>query len=413
MPQNEFMFSFHSQYLLLVGMILLVGGCQNNPEKTTQDAIKTGFKTITDMRNLSVDIPINPKRILTVSDGMIETVMANFGVMDKLIAVGSSCLQRNFAYEIPGIQNSLHFSEGMNPIRLLFPFVAELPLVASSGLPLQLEKIAALQPDLILLREGCCTLPNLADPKSKQALSILSSFGIPVVVLKGTNQFDPPDLSKFNQEISLLGEIFDQEEKAAALIRFLDSTIHLVKNRTNRLTKNEQPSLLLLGLSPLAREGGSAGVTKGKDTMEGYMIEQLVNARNAYQGYGGRTSSLLLNTEQILALDPDVIVLPTASGYHPPEELYEAPYYAKLQNLKAVKARKVVALPWTPCNCSKRIEYPIDVMMMAKVSYPEVFKDIEIHDWVLEFYQRVYGVSEEKAKEIRSVMWLDWTLDGI
>jgi iron complex transport system substrate-binding protein len=114
--------------------------------------------------------------------------------------------------------------------------------------------------------------------------------------------------------------------------------------------------------------------------------------------------------EQVFALDPDVIALPTSSGYHPPEELYEAPYYAKLQSLRAVKQRKVIALPWMPCNCSKRLEYPIEVMMIAKISFPEAFEDIQIHEWVLSFYQTIYGVDRNKAKEIRSAQWLDWTI---
>ena len=393
------------------GLVLLIVACQNNSEKTPIRTSEEGFRRITDMRNISVDIPKSPQRVITVSDGMIESVLAHFGMMDRLIALGSSCVQRNFTYEIPGEKNDYHFSDGMNPIRLLFPATAELPLIASSGLPLQLEKIAALKPELILFREGCCTIPNLEDPKSKQALSMLSNLGIPVVVLKGTTQFDPPDLNMIHREITLLGEIFDQEEKAKDLIGFLENKIAFIKNRTSGILEKDKTKVLILGLSPIARKGGSAGVTKGKDTIEGYFIEEIINAKNAHQGKGGRTSTLLLNTEQILALDPDVIVLPTASGYHPPEEIYEAPYYSMLQNLRAVQNKKVIALPWTPCNCSKRIEYPIELMMMAKIAYPEVFKDILIHEWVLEFYQVVYGTGKEQAEKLRSVQWLDWTID--
>jgi iron complex transport system substrate-binding protein len=400
-------------YCFFILACLLFVACERPQQVIPQTTIPSGYKQITDMRRVSVTIPQTPERVITVSDGMIETVMAHFGVIDRLVGLGSSCLQRNFSYEIPGMEQPLNYVEGMNPVRLLYPDIASMPLIAGSGLPLQLEKIAALNPDLILLREGCCTIPNLGDPKSQQALSMLSSFGIPMVVFKGTNQFDPPDLGMFNQEIALLGEIFNQEEKARGLISFLENSIGMVTDRTSEYKEDERPKVLLLGLSPIAREGGSAGVTKGKDTMEGFIIEKLVNARNAYQGIGGRTSSLLLNMEQVFALDPDVIVLPTSSGYHPPEELYEAPYYSKLQSLRAVKSKKVMALPWTPCNCSKRIEYPIEVMMTAKVSYPAAFEDIEIHEWVLSFYQKIYNVDRDTAKAIRSAQWLDWTVDHL
>ena len=117
-----------------------------------------------------------------------------------------------------------------------------------------------------------------------------------------------------------------------------------------------------------------------------------------------------MSTEQIMVLDPDAIVLRTSWGYHPPAELYEAPYYQNLQELKAVKNRRVVALPYTPANCDKRLEFPIDVMVMAKAAYPVRFADIDLAAWLLDFYQGVYGVNRETAQKLRAAQWMDWTL---
>ncbi|XPS83080.1 putative ABC transporter, periplasmic binding domain protein [Desulfosarcina variabilis str. Montpellier] len=120
--------------------------------------------------------------------------------------------------------------------------------------------------------------------------------------------------------------------------------------------------------------------------------------------------SKILGTEQILALAPDAIVLPTAYGYHPPNELYEAPYYADLRQLAAVKNRRVAALPWLPCNCDKRLEYPIEIMVMAKTAYPDRFADIALADWLIDFYRNLYGVDEKTAKRLRTGQWMDWTV---
>jgi iron complex transport system substrate-binding protein len=110
-------------------------------------------------------------------------------------------------------------------------------------------------------------------------------------------------------------------------------------------------------------------------------------------------------------LNPDVIVLPTDWGYHPPKELYNSSYYQNLQDLDAVKNHRVWALPWTPYNCAKRLEYPIEIMVIAKAAYPDLFSDILIHEWVLDFYQQVYHVDQDTAKELRSIQWLDWTVE--
>jgi iron complex transport system substrate-binding protein len=142
--------------------------------------------------------------------------------------------------------------------------------------------------------------------------------------------------------------------------------------------------------------------------MESYFIEDIVNAKNAFQGTGGWK---ILSAEQILALNPDVIVLPTDWGYHPPRELYEAPYYQNLQELEAIKNQRVWALPYTPYNCAKRLEYPIELMVIAKAAYPDLFEDIIFHEWVLQFYQNVYNVDKDTAEDIRSIQWLDWTLE--
>jgi iron complex transport system substrate-binding protein len=166
--------------------------------------------------------------------------------------------------------------------------------------------------------------------------------------------------------------------------------------------------MMQFGLSPRARQGGGAGMAWGGDTIESYFIEEIANAKNAYEGTG---AFVVISTEQVLALDPDVIVLPTAQGYHPASELYTAPYYQNLQELTAVKNHRVYALPYTPYNWAKRLEYPIEAMVIAKAAYPERFADINVGEWTLDFYQQVYGVDEATAKELRSVQWMDWMVE--
>jgi iron complex transport system substrate-binding protein len=213
---------------VMMWVVILLGACNHKSGHTAISHTKEGLKTITDMRNVSVDVPISPERIITVSDGMLESVLWAFGKLDKVIALGSRCVQHNFSYDIPGKNKTYRYTDGMNPIRVLYPETAQLPLIASSGLPLQLEQMVALQPDLVVLREGSCTLNNLDDPKSQQALSMLKSMGIPVVVLKGTTSYDPPNLDMLNQEILLLGMLFDKTEEAQQLVTYLNETIQFI-----------------------------------------------------------------------------------------------------------------------------------------------------------------------------------------
>ena len=160
-----------------------------------------------------------------------------------------------------------------------------------------------------------------------------------------------------------------------------------------------------MGLNPDVRRKGGAGTVHGVDTPESYIIETIAGARNAFEGRG---SGVPLGAEQIYALDPDVILLPTSNGYHPPRELYEAPYCANLRELRAVKEKKVYAMPWSPMNCSRRVEYPLDMLIVAKAAYPDRFADISVYDFALNFYREVYGVDAEQAAALRSHQLLDW-----
>jgi len=56
-------------------------------------------RVVVDSRGVEVEIPAQPARVATVSDGLVEEVMIVFGVADRLVGIGSTCLVREFGYE--------------------------------------------------------------------------------------------------------------------------------------------------------------------------------------------------------------------------------------------------------------------------------------------------------------------------
>lgn len=362
------------------------------------------------MSGKEVKIPKNPNRVVDMSDGFASGIMTILGENDKIIGLGSHCVKKNFEYTYPTISGKNYtYSDGMNPAGYLNPHFADIEPLATYGKATNYEALASLEPDLVILQLGSCYADDRGGKEAlNKKIKTIESLGIPLVILKGSPEYDKPDISKISEEIRIIGQIFDKEDKAVETANYLESIIEMVKERTKDIPESEKPEILMFGLSPKARSAGAVGTTDGTDTIESYFVEKIVNAKNAYQGTG---SSTMLSAEQVFALNPDVIVLPTAHGYHPPSELYTAPYYQSLQELDAVKNRRVSALPWTPCNCAKRVEYPIEVMIIAKSAYPVKFKDIKISEWVIEFYQKVYGVDIEMAKKLRSTQWLDWTVE--
>lgn len=365
---------------------------------------KSSF-SVTDFRGKTVDIPEQINRVITISDGLVESVMARLGQAHKIVALGSACLPQVWEYDIPGHEGKTHsFKTSMNPVTYIHPGLKVLPLVTRYGVGINYEKVAGLDPDLIIIRKGSCSLSQSCDVLKKK-MELLASLGIPLVVLHGPNTLDKPDITSISREIMLLGRVFQKETEARELAQYLESCVAFVRKKTAGVPIEQRKKLLLLGLSPKARNQGGAAHVKGTDTLQSFFLDKIVHAENAYEASGAWD---ILSTEQVLALDPDVIVLVTAWGYHPPEELYEAPYYKGLSQMRAVKNRMVTALPWTPCNCEKRLEYPIDIMVMAKAAYPELFSDIKLGTWLTGFYQNVYKVNEKTADELVSRQWMDW-----
>ena len=295
----------------------------------------------------------------------------------------------------------------MGTMRALHPWLADLPCASCRGDAINYETIAAAKPDVVVLRVGDCTIGTVPEVVTR-SVEVLGATGAPTVVLRSPADYRGQGTETLRAEIDVLGRLFGNERDATALADELAEAETMIRGRISGVPETAKPRVLYLGLASGARSSGGAAFVWGTDTTESWMIERVLGARNAYRGAGAR---VLLNAEQILALDPDVIFLPTSAGYHPPRELAEAPYFRELQRLRAVREGRVYALPWSPDNCARRLEYPLDLLVMAKGTFPDRFRDLTVHEWALAFYQRTYRVDRSQALMLRRAQWLDWMVD--
>ena len=365
-------------------------------------------RTVTDMRGKSVAVPASPKRVVTINDGFVESVMTHLGVIKNVVAIGSWGMKRDYTYSFPAASGETYEHRGWSTMKFLHPWLDDVPCVNSpQGNVINFEEMAKVEPDLVILRVGDCTVTAGNVEGAKKTIDTIESLGLPLVTLYSPTCYGGKDMSSMKQEMSILGDIFGQKEKAEKLADELAAVETLIRERTANIPEGKRTKLLYFGLSPTVRNKGGSGSVWGLDTPESYSIESVAGAKNAYRGQG---SGVNMSAEQVYALDPDVIVLPTANGYHPPRELYEAPYYANLAELRAVKAKRVYAMPWTPMNCARRLEYPLDMLIIAKAAYPERFKDIVVYEYALKLYAKLYGADEATAKGLASTQLLDWML---
>lgn len=385
-------------------------GLQNKGDTTPPVVLDQKTKIVTDMRGVQVKIPRDIKRVAIIDDGFTEGVMTSIEEEDK-IAATAWIIKKEWNLDYPTVSGkNFTYVNGWNTMIVLHPWLMETPSLTSEvGNIIDFETLAKTKPDLVIIRVGDCMVMSGDQGALTKTISRIESLGIPLIVLYSPTYYKKSDLDTMKDEIRIIGQIFDKETQAVELADYVQSTEKMIRNRTKDMPDTKKREVLLLGLSTKARSAGGSGMVWGIDTPESYIVENITNARNSYQEPGWMKT---LSTEQILALNPDILLLPAAHGYHPAREIYEAPYYQNLQELDAVKNRQVFALPWTPANCARRLEYPLELLVIAKATYPEKFQDIKVHQSALDFYQHVYGVNETTAKKLRSTQWLDWTVEN-
>jgi iron complex transport system substrate-binding protein len=262
----------------------------------------------------------------------------------------------------------------------------------------------SLKPDVVIIRVGDCTI-DFRDSAYANMKGVFESLGIPVVTLLASHLNEQGTLMCIDEEIRILGQVFNTADEAERLITYLHHSTADFTQRIHNQKPEKPPEVLLLGLSPSSRNRGGAANVMGLNTIESHILEDILLAKNAFRERG---YFRILNVENILKLNPDAIVLHTSSGYHPAQELLASPNFKIFRGLKAVRNKRVAALPWSPCNCDKRLEYPIDIMVMAVTAYPEMFEDVNLERWLLDFYMGLYQVNEPTARALIKCQWMEW-----
>ena len=372
-------------------------------------AFSATARTVVDMRGKSIELPDRLTRIATIDDGFVEGVLTHLGKIHTVDVIGSWSMKRDYLYAFESDTGERWEHRGWNTMKVLHPWLDEkLCINSPQGNVINFEALAASNPEAVVLRVGDCTVGAGNKEAVAKTIGTIEALGLPLVVIYAPGWYKSADLSSMKREGRIIGAMYGLEDKAAALMEKLASTERLVRERTANIPDSQKTRVLYMGLNPNIRKQGGAGTAHGVDTPESYIIENVAGAKNAFSGKG---AGVPMRAEQIYGLDPAVILLPTSNGYHPPRELMEAPYFANLRELRAVREKRIYAMPWSPMNCSRRVEYPLDMLIIAKAAYPDRFADINVYEFALDFYQDVYGVDEEKARELRSHQLLDWMRD--
>lgn len=220
------------------------------------------------------------------------------------------------------------------------------------------EKILSCNPDIVI--------SEYEDVEKEDALQ--EQLGVPVVTLKsGPNGvFD----DAFSQSMTLLGQIFGEEEKAEALVSFIAAETAEIAERTASIADKDKPAVYVCGL-------GNWGTTNHLMTSQTYASFEVANILNVVTDLGANGVQPI-EEEKFVALgaDMDIIVMDAAAVKNIKPLYQEDP--TMFDSCKAWQTGEVyLEMAYNAYYTNYEIAL-INTWFIAKSVYPDLFADVDI-----------------------------------
>ncbi len=295
-----------------------------------------------------------PARRIVVLDSCWAEVVVALGKADTIVGIG-----KYVAYD-----------------QYLPKEVRSKPVVGSAFSGVNLELVASLKPDLVVMSIGY--------GKAEQIAEQIEKLGIPVLGLF---------IESFDDEIraiQLLGKALGVEDRANELIKFLKDRYDELKKLAQTIPSDERLRVVMISGSSILRSGA---LTIYANTSWGRAIEDVGAINLGLQHFPDKRWPRI-DFETLVSWDPDAIIV-TASPSKVQKVLDAIEKDARWHVLKAYREGRIFAVPtygyiggvldWGPRNIVGR-EY------IAKMLYPRIFKDIDWRRDAEYLLTKFYGV---------------------
>ncbi|WP_252192501.1 ABC transporter substrate-binding protein [Pseudoflavonifractor sp. MCC625] len=353
---------------LLLALALLAGCTQSSSVPTASPAAdpsaqqteQTGQREITDMAGRTMTVPEEIQSAF--STGPVSAIYLYTLVPDKLLG---------WNYELNDIEKSI-----------ILPEYHDLPNFGM-GDSVNYEAVIAAGPTIAF------HVSAINEETKDEADQLSQQLGIPVVMVSSELE-DAAEVYRF------MGELFGVEEQAEALAEYAEAVFADVAAID---VSEEEKVRVYYGNGENSLETAPAGSSHGA-------ILDAVKAVNVADLELGDGSRVQISLEQLLAWDPDVIVVngepkSNMSGGAAAQSILSNPDFA---TLKAVQEGKVYGTPNAPFSWVDRPPGPnrlVGIRWLAGLLYPDRVP-YDVDEEVKEFFQLFYHVdlSEEQLAQL-------------
>ncbi|RAO98540.1 ABC transporter substrate-binding protein [Petrotoga sp. 9PW.55.5.1] len=301
------------------------------------------FVIVRDMIGREVKVPLNVERIITTYKPATQFVFA-LNEQDKLVGVDDgSSREKLFSYIYPEIKN--------------------LTPVGSKREGVNIETIASLHPDVVIL------FPH---NEAELTASKLEQLGIASFVI------NPESLEQIRETNILLGKVLGLEEKARIVDEQFENILNILQ-RTKNLPNNQKKVIYFANSELLD--------TVGEGLLQNDMIELAGGINPAAMNKKGFVK---ISPEQLIVWNPDMVV--TSQLYRGNiDDLLNDPKY---RYVNAFKNKEVYRFPseLEPWDFPSPSSY-LGMLWLAINAHPDLFTDIDYEQIVNDFYYTLYGIS--------------------
>ena len=349
---------------LLLTLVLVVSLCAFGVEARAADEI-----TVTDMIGREVTVtPGSYERVVCIGAGALRMYRYTGEVS---LLCGVEDIDNTSLDERPKMFDSV-----ARPYMLAYgeSFTA-LPSCGVGGPQAQTaeaEKILSCNPDIVI--------SEYEDVEKEDALQ--EQLGVPVITLKAGpgGVFD----ENFFGTMRMLGVIFQNEEKAEALVSFIEKEREQISSRTADIPEDEKPDVYICGL-------GNWGTTNHLMTAQNYISFSVANVKNAVNDLEA-PGIQAIEEEKFVALgeDMDIIIMDAAAVKN------IKPLYAETPDMfdtcKAWQNGEVyLEMAYNAYYTNYEIALA-NTWFIAKTVYPDLFEDIDMTAKTNEITQAFYGM---------------------
>lgn len=334
---------------------------QSEEQTETQETGET--REITDMAGRKVTVPAAEDIESVFSTGPVAAIFMYMVAPDKLLG---------WNYELNDVEKSIILEK-----------YHDLPNFGM-GDAINYEAVIAVNPTIALN----CGKINDAMVSDCDALS--KSLGIPVIAVDN-------ELNNSAEAFRFMGELLGVEDHAEELAEYSEKIFTDIASLAD-IPEDEKVSVYF-------GNGEDSLETAPRGSQHAQILDA-VNVTNVADLELGDGSRVQISAEQLLAWNPDVIVVngePKAdkSGNSAAEDILSNPDYA---SLKAVQDNKVYGTPNAPFSWVDRPAGPnrlIGMRWLSAVVYPEYIK-CDVNEEIREFFNLFYHVdlSDEQLENV-------------